>query len=160
MFAPLFAGKTFLAASAALIISALLAGGALVVQKQGYDSAVAVLQPKLDQMHATIGVLTTTNASEEATIAAMTANQAANDALVAQYQTQVTTLNQQADDTTSVIRKLQTDDKTVDQFLRIPIPDALLRVLNDAGANAPTGSTDQNGIAATPQAGAVSGPGK
>ena len=158
MFPFTIAPKVFLAAAAALIISALLAGGALIVQKQGYDSAVAVLQPKLDLMHATIGVLTTTNASEEATIAAMTQNQAANDAATAEYQAKVDTLTQQADDTTSVIRKLQTDDKTVDQFLRTPIPDALLRLLNPAGAGAASSGTDQSGVAPAPKAGPLPGP--
>lgn len=121
-------------AGAAFIVLGSIGAVGVIIEKRGYDKAVSLLQPKLDQANQAIGVLTTANAADQATIQRMQADQQANEALLSSYADRVTALNQQADDTASAIRKLQNDDQSVDVYLRTAVPAALRSVLDGSKA--------------------------
>jgi len=104
----------------------------LSIEAKGEAKVTAILQPQLNQARTDLAAVKAANASNLKTIATMQLDAAESDALLANYANQITDLNQQADDAGAAIRKLQTDDQTVDAYLRTAIPDSLRGVLNDA----------------------------
>jgi len=122
-----------------VVVAGLVTYGLITVEQHGEAAGRAELQPKLDAANAALGSLSAANAAQAKTIADLRANDALNGALIDDLNAKIAASAQQAADLASTIRKLQSDDATVDAYLRAPIPDALRSVLNNGGAVAGAG---------------------